>query len=188
MLLLRTTFILLLFAIVTGAQNENTPVQGPPAAISCSAHVPADSCKWVTSVFALHQLSSSLREINIVIDEKQIFAQEEERLQERFRKASQANPTDYEQARPILSSPYDDSLLFELGKDGYISRVVVSIELFSKIKFLPDSNGSEYAVSTGELDRESVNSWAFYITGYVEGSRRSRAHSVIENAERISER
>ena len=82
MLLLRTTCVLFLFAIVTGAQNENTPAQGPPAAISCSAHIPADSCKWVTSVFALHQLSSSLRQINIVIDEKQVFSQEKERLLE----------------------------------------------------------------------------------------------------------
>jgi hypothetical protein len=170
------------------AQDDKTPTQPSPAAISCSAHVPADACKWVTSVFSLHQLSSSMRQVEIVIDDKQTFQQESERLQARFSDAAQANPTHREQARPSLSSPYDDWLLFELGEQGYVRRIVVSIELFSKIKFVPDSNGVQYATSTGELDRQSVNSWAFYVTGYVEGSRRSRVHSITENSERISER
>jgi hypothetical protein len=125
-----------------------------------------------------------MRQVEMAIDDSQGFQQESERLQEKFRIAAQANPTHQEQGRPFLSSPYDDSLLFELDDRGYVARVVVSIELFSKIKFVPDSNGAPYATSTGELDRESVNSWAFYITGYVEGSRRSRARSVIESPER----
>jgi hypothetical protein len=166
------------------AQNDKTTTQPPPAATSCSARVPADTCKWVTSIFALHQLSSSMRQVEIAIDDGKAFQQESERLQEKVRSAAQVNPSHQEQARPLLSSPYDDSLLFELGEEGYVTRVVVSIELFSKIKFVPDSNGVPYATSTGELDRESVNSWAFYVTGYVEGSRRSRVHSVIESSER----
>jgi hypothetical protein len=186
--LFRIIFVLLVFAIGVRAQKDDGQPRAIPAAISCSAHVPPDTCKWVTSVFALHQLSSSLREIDIDIDDKQAFQQEQDRLQAMFRNATRANPTRQEQDRPTLPSPYDDSLLFELGEEGYIARVAVSIELFSKIKFVPDSNGVQYATSTGELDRESVNSWAFYITGYVEGSRRSRVHSVIENSERISER
>jgi len=189
MLLFRTTFVLLLFAIGARAKNDTPGAQGPPpAAVSCSDRVPSDSCKWVKSVFALHQMSSSLRQVDIVIDDKQAFQQEKQQLQERLRSATLANPTHQEQGRPSLASPYDDSLLFELGEEGYVMRVVVSIELFSKIKFVPDSNGVQYALSTGELDRESVNSWAFYITGYVEGSRRSQAHSIIENSERIKER
>jgi hypothetical protein len=74
--------------------------------------------------------------------------------------------------------------LFELGEQGYVARVVVCTQLFSRIKFVPDANGVQYAQSTGELDRDSVNSWAFYITGYVEGSRRSRERSNFENAGR----
>ena len=181
MLSFRIAFVLLFSAIGVRAQNGKAPSQTLPAAISCSPHVPADTCKWVTSVFALHQMSSSMRQVNIVIDDKQAFQQERERLEEKFRSAAQANPTHREQSRPSLASPYDDSLLFELGDEDLVTRVVVSIELFSKIKFVPDSNGVQYATSTGELDRESVNSWAFYITGYVEGSRRSRAHSVADN-------
>jgi hypothetical protein len=176
-----------LFAIGVRAQDR-APIQPPPAAISCSAHVPADTCKWVTSVFTVHQLSSSMREVEIVIDDKQAFLQESERLQTKFANAMLADPGHREKARASLSSPYDDSLLFELGEEAYVARVVVSIELFSKIKFVPDANGVQYAVSTGELDRESVSSWAFYITGYVEGSRRSRLHSAAEYSEEMSER
>jgi hypothetical protein len=180
----KIAFAVLVFAMSGHAQNDKTPAQLPPVGISCSAHVPADTCKWVTSVFALHQLSSSMRQVEIAIDDKQAFQQEGERLQTKFTNSSQGNPTHREQARPSLSSPYDDSLLFELGEEGYVTRVVVSVELFGKIRFVPDSNGVQYATSTGELDRESVNSWAFYITGYVEGSRRSRVHSAAENSER----
>jgi len=72
-------------------------------------------------------------------------------------------------------------------EEGYVSRVVVPIELLRN-KSVTDLNGVQYALSTGDLDRESVKSWAFYITGYVEVSRRSRVHSVVEKSEGISER
>jgi hypothetical protein len=184
----RITFAVLLFVMGMHAQNEKTSTQPPPAVISCSAHVPTDTCKWVTSVFSLHQLSSSMRQVEIVIDDKQAFLQESERLREESHEAAPNNPAHRELTRRALSSPYDDSLLFELGEEGFVTRVVVSIGLFSKVKFVPDSSGVPYATSTGELDRDAVNSWAFYITGYVEGSRRSRLYSVTENSEKISDK
>jgi hypothetical protein len=177
-------FTLLFFVISVDAQNDKASIQPSPAKISCSSRVPEDTCKWVTSIFALHQLSSSLRQVEVVIDDKQAFQQESDRLRDKFRNSARASSTHQEEGQPWLSSPYDDSLLFELDEGGYIMRVVVSTELFSKIKFVPDSNGAPYATSTGELDRASVNSWAFYVTGYVEGSRRSRLHTIVEKSER----
>jgi hypothetical protein len=133
--------------VVTGARTQNgeTTAQPPPAAISYSALVPADTCKWVTSIFALHHLSSSMRQVEIPIDDKQAFQQESESLQEKLRQRGADKSSAPRTSAAVIVIPYDDSLLFELGGEGYVTRVVVSIELFSKIKFVPNSNGVPYA-------------------------------------------
>ncbi len=48
-----------------------------------------------------------------------------------------------------VQSPCDDLLLFEVGED--VARIVISTGLFSKLKFVPDSNGIPYAISAAEL-------------------------------------
>jgi hypothetical protein len=184
MQIFRTTFAVLLFAAAVCAQANKTPAQPPSVPISCSPPVPADTCSWVTSVFSLHQQAAgAIREVAIVIADKASFQQESQRLKAKFTNQIQANPSQTERNRPMLPSPYDDSLLFEIGDRGYVTKVEVSVNLFSKIKFVPDENGVQYARATGELDRDSVNSWAFYVTGFVEGCMRSRVHSIAEAAE-----
>jgi len=73
--------------------------------------------------------------------------------------------------------------IFSFWAESQGSKVEVSVDLFSKIKFVPNENGVQYAAATGELDREPVNSWAFYATGFVEGCVRGCVHSVAEGGE-----
>ena len=163
------------------AQTDQT--KNPVAPISCTARVSADVCRQISGAFSMSRHSSVvMKSVEIVIADRQALAEENTRLKSAYFEAVKKNPAAPEHSQRLLLSPYGSSILFELGADGAVSRVVISAELFNKVDFDPSASvGSP--PSPVEFDKDSTLTWTTYVTGYLEGCAWSRAHMLAEAAE-----
>jgi hypothetical protein len=122
-----------------------------------------------------------MRSVEVVIADNEAFEREFDRLKTAYSSALKANPSTAERSKLKLQSPFDRSILFELGEGGAISKVVVRIELFNQVNFAAAQAKKD--PPHVEFDRDSAMTWATYIMGYVDGFMSSRAHTLAEAAE-----
>lgn len=174
--------VALTFTKTAWAQDPQTKLARPAAPISCSSKVEASACKWAEGAFIYAQrTSTAMRSVEVVIDDSAAFQRERDRIGSISNNLLKANPSAAERGKLTLQSPFDSSILFELGEGGIISKVVVRVDLFNQANLsgTPAQNGPPVA----EFDRDSAMTWATYIMGYVEGCMRSRAHILAEATE-----
>lgn len=174
--------IALTFTITARGQDTQIKPQRPAAPISCSSKVESSACKWAEGAFSCAQKTSAvMRSVEVVIADSEAFQRERDRLRSASNSLLKANSSAAERGKLTLPSPFDSSILFELGDGGVISKVVVRVELFNQANLsgTPPQNGPPLA----EFDRDSAMTWATYVMGYVEGCKWSRAHSVAEATE-----
>jgi hypothetical protein len=164
------------------AQTEQA--KNPAAPISCTSRVPADVCRHISGAFSMSRHSSVImKSVEIVIADRQALTEENTRLKSAYLEALKKNPSAPEHSRHLLLSPYDSSILFELGGDGEVARVVISAELFTTVNFDPSASVESQTHAPVEFDKDSTLTWTTYVTGYLEGCAGSRAHILAEAAE-----
>jgi hypothetical protein len=181
--MLRLSLMVLFFAITASGQDTSIKAPHPAAPISCTSKVGSSACKWTRGAFSSAQrTSTAMRSVEVVIADSEAFQQELDRLKAAYSNLQKANPSAAEHSKLTLPSPFERSILFELGDAGIISQVVVRVELFNQVNFDGTQPGKEPPLV--EFDRDSAMTWATYIMGYVEGCMWSRAHAMAEAAER----
>jgi hypothetical protein len=115
--------------LTTAAQGQETtkpPAKGPEsrsyqAPISCTANVPAQVCKDVTSEFSLlQQASKVMGQVEVVVADVASFKQENDRLEARYERSVQAAAGTKDNAtffsllnhKPVAPSMLGDSVVF----------------------------------------------------------------------------
>jgi hypothetical protein len=180
--MLRLSLMVLFLTI--GVSGQDTPVkaQERAAPVSCTSKVESSACKRTTGAFSSAQrASTAMRTVEVVIADNGAFQQEVDRLKVAYSNLLKANPSAAEHSKLTLPSPFERSILFELGDGGVVSKIVVRIELFNQVKFDGTETGNKPAPV--EFDKDSAMTWATYIMGYVEGCMRSREHILAEAME-----
>ena len=174
---------IMVLLLATAGVGQGPQVKAPPPApISCTSKVEESACKWTKGAFSSAQrTSTAMRSVEVIIADDEAFRQERERLKARYDKALKANPSSAEHSKPTLPSPFDRSILFEVGDRGVVSKVVVRIELFNQVNFDGTQTGNEPPLV--QFDRDSAMTWATYVMGYVDGCMWSRAHALAEAPE-----
>jgi len=180
--MLRLSFMVVFLSM--GASGQDTPIETPQRAapVSCTSKVEALACKWTRGAFySAQRTSTAMRSVEVIIADSEAFQLELDRLKALHSNLLKANPSAAEDSKLKLPSPFERSILFELGDGGPISKVVVRIELLNQVKLDGTETGNQ--LPPVEFDRESAMTWATYIMGYVEGCMQSRAHAVAEATE-----
>jgi hypothetical protein len=174
--------ISLISLLFTPAQDPEA-IRLPTAPISCTSKVESSACKLTKGAFhSAQKTSTAMSSVEVVIADNEAFQQEFDRLKAGYSTALKSDPFAAEHSKLTLSSPFQRSILFELGDGGLISKVVVRVELFNQVK--PDGMIPTRAKPTPvEFDRDSAMTWATYVMGYVEGCMQSRAHTLAEASE-----
>jgi hypothetical protein len=154
------------------------------APISCTASVPAKTCKAVTDEFSvLQQLSKVFAsQVEIVVADSEAFKREKDRLEALHENAMKA--ADKEDNRdlwanllthpPIAETSLGGSVLFVLEDDGNrnIKKIVISSDLFRgvNLKEKPTvDQGNVLRFQPGDFDERLVETWSSYVFGYWEG-------------------
>ena len=181
--MLRLSLMVLFLTI--GASGQETPIKVPqrPAPLSCTSKVESSACKWTQGAFSSAQTTSTaMRSVEVIIADNEAFQQELDRLKAKYSNRLKANPSAAEHSKLTLPSPFERSILFELGDGEVISRVVVRVELFNHVNILPGPEQSKEPPPV-EFDKDSAMTWATYVMGYVEGCIRTREHTLAEATE-----
>jgi hypothetical protein len=161
--------------------KTNTP---PPAPITCTSQVSATICKFATEWFSIQQNTSHwMHDVEVVIADEQAFQQENRRITTIWVNIMKITPSRAEQGRQVLSSPYDDVIIFEIGDKGMVKKVVVSSVPFIKKPATTEAGGAKHLGEEADFNSESLLFFSYYISGYVDGAAMSRAHSISENIE-----
>jgi hypothetical protein len=180
--MLRLSFMVLFLTI--GASGQETPIKAPQRAapLSCTSKVESSACKWTQGAFSSAQTTSTaMRSVEVVIADSEAFQQELDRLKAKYSNLLKANPSAAEHSKLTLPSPFERSILFELGDGEVISKVVVRVELFNHVNFAGTQQSKE--PPPVEFDKDSAMTWATFVMGYVEGCMWSRVHTLAEAAE-----
>ncbi len=114
--MLRLSLVVLFFTIAALGQDTST-----------KAPHPAAPTKGAFS--SAQRTSAAMRSVEVVIADSEAFQQERDRLQAARSNLQKANPSVAEHSKLTLRSPFERSILFELGDAGVISKVVVRVEL-----------------------------------------------------------
>jgi hypothetical protein len=182
--MLRLSLMVLLLTI--GVSGQVTPIkaQQRAAPVSCTSKVESSACRWTQGAFSSAQrASTAMRSVEVVIADSEAFQQELGRLNVAYSNLLKANPAAAERSKLTLPSPFEHSILFELGDGGVISKVVVRIELFNQVKVDGTETGNKPPPIEYKYDKDSAMTWATYIMGYVEGCMRSREHILAQATE-----
>jgi hypothetical protein len=166
--------------LVTIAQGQERTVKRPPAAlISCTSEVPAMTCtKSRGAFYAAQQTSKAMLSVKVVLASRKAFKQESDELQKKLNVAAQSNSDSLEKGKTHLPSPFEHSILFELGEDGFITKVVVCVDLFNEVDVDELEKTEGRAPNPVYFDRNSAMTWATYVMGYVDGYYLSRTRSA----------
>jgi hypothetical protein len=84
-----------------------------------------------------------MRSVEVVIADSEAFQLELDRLKALHSNPLKANPSAAEHSKLTLPSPFERSILFELGDGGAISKVVVRIELLNQVKLDGTETGNK---------------------------------------------
>lgn len=166
------------------AQSVKTE-KSPPAQITCIPQVPSNTCKAVTLIFAVNQqLSSAMRQVEVVIADARSFREERERMTSTFENAVKRVPCKAESLKPAFPSSMNDSMIFEADETGGVGKMILSADLFNRVRTITSKDGSKVE-DTHEFGPETVPAFAYYIMGYVDGSRYARIHTLAEEQETV---
>lgn len=140
--------------------------ENPPGMISCTSAVPASSCKIVSHELASLQSFLFMHSVQFIVADKRAFEQE------KHRSADIAIAKYVPNSTPMIHSPFDDQIIFQVTKDAAIrcpDRVVISVELFRPLKTL-HSEGNTLVLGYSEgIDTDAVSEYGMFILGYIEG-------------------
>jgi hypothetical protein len=170
--------------VICARAQTNKPQMPAPAGVSCTSQVPSLTCQLVTQAFHISQQTSRvMRQVEVVIADEESFRQESERLRTETLNMMNAFPSRIERSKLTLPSPFDDSILFELGDVGSITKVVILDDQFNKLNEIKDAKGISHIERTKEIDSDSLLHWSMYVMGYVDGCEWSRMHTLAEALE-----
>lgn len=99
-------------------------------------------------------------------------------MQKKLNSATESNSDSLETSKTPLPIPFEHSILFELGEDRFITKVVVCVDLFNEVDVEELEKSQGRAPNPVYFDRNSAMTWATYVMGFVDGYYLSRTRSV----------
>ena len=117
--------ISLVFLLFTSGQDPEA-IRLPAAPISCTSKVEPSACKLTKGAFSSAQkTSTAMSSVEVVIADNEAFQQEFDRLKAGYSTALKSDPSAAEHSKLTLSSPFQRSILFELGDGGLTNRSII---------------------------------------------------------------
>lgn len=181
MKVLQLSTILLL--VVTSTSGQEHTVRKPlAAAISCTTEVPAKTCTIASGTFhAAQQASKAMFSVKVVLADERAFQQESDEEKKKFDISARSSSAALDNSKSLPLTPFGHSILFELGENGFISKVVICVDLFNEVGVEQLERTQGHARDPRYFDRNSAMTWATYVLGYVDGYYSSRMAATPEN-------
>src|SRR5262249_13461007 len=183
--IVRVAALVLVGFFATNIGGQDRTVHRPPGApISCTAAVPDVHCRLARGAFqTAQQTSKAMFSIKVVLADRNAFHQEHDEVLKKLNLASQSNAASREKSNAEFLTPFEHSILFELGEDGLINKVVIFVDLFNEVDVDQLEKTQGRAPAAVHFDRNSAMTWATYVMGYVDGYFSGRTHPLSEAKE-----